>query len=147
MNSVAQYKTWMRVVLSGVLFAFWVIQYEPSGPLRSQEIVAERVGRSGYQAIYIITKTDKYAVLYADEKVKKFLWRLKRGDVISAIVRPGNGIVEAHFNGEKIYGKEDYRRAKDVSKRIGQQGMWAVVVLLLLTFLIKGRAPDKRKVK
>ena len=147
MSSVYQYRIWMRFVLSGVLFAFWVIQYEPSGPLRSQEIVAERVGRSGYQAIYIITKTDKYAVLYADEKVKEFLWKLKRGDVINAIVRPDNGIVEAHFNGEKIYGKEDYRRAKDVDKEIGQQGMRVVVILLLLTFLIKSRAPDKRKIK
>ncbi|MHA6492984.1 hypothetical protein ACX0MV_07005 [Pseudomonas borbori] len=145
MDLVYQYRVWLRFVLTGVLFAFWVIQYEPSGSLRSQRIVTERVGFASYQAIYIITETDKYAVLFADDKVRSFLRSLKKGDVLNAVVRQDNGIVEAHFNGEKIYGQESYRRAKDVDKKIGQQGMSITFLLLLLTFLIKSRAPNERK--
>lgn len=146
MELIYQYRIWLRFVLCGVLFACWVIQYEPSAPLRPQRIVTERVGLASYQAIYVITKTDKYAVLFADKKVKAFLRKLKKGDVLDAIVRSDNGIVEVYFKGEKIYGLDDYRKSRDVYKEFGQQGMRAVSLLLLLTFLIKRRAQDERKI-
>lgn len=129
-----------RVVLAGVIFALFILQYEPRGELSHKKIQFKKVGRSGYAALYLVAQDGKHAILYTDDKVDLALSRLNSNDDIDAMVRPGGGVVELRVNGELIYSRSDYHASKSRDKEIGFWGVIAAGFLLIISFFYKGRA-------
>lgn len=127
----------VRVIFGAVFFAFFIVQYEPQGELVYKKLQLVKVGRSGYSALYIVTREDKYAILYTNEAINRKISRLARGDDIAATIRPGGGIVELSVNGELIYSQSDYIKSRLPDKEIGLRGMLISGVILLVSFIYR----------
>lgn len=119
------------------MFALFVMQYVPNGDLRSATIKFNKIGYSTYLSVYLVGDDQKYAVLVDNDKVDNFLSDYRDGGTVTALLMPGNGIVELRHSGMLLYSYEDYLRLYVEPKKQPRRWMYVVIVMFLTTFIIR----------
>jgi len=105
--------------------------------MRSATIEFDEVARSTYLSVYLMSGDKKYAILVDNEKVNDFLYKYRYGGTVTALLRPGNGIVELRHSGTLLYSYEDYRRLYLEPKKKTRRLMYFTMVLFFITLIIR----------
>lgn len=127
----------LRVVCLGIGLAAFVMQLEPSRNFKAATIVFDGIGYADYRAIYLTDGGASYPILYADERVYRYLFSNIKGGSVDVVLRPGNGIVEMRSGEDLIFSVDDYARAWDRSKSAARKWMFGALVVFFGTFLVR----------
>lgn len=91
----------VRILCLGIALSTFVLQLEPKRDFRLATISFDSVGYADYRALYLTQGEISYPVLFADEKVYRYLFSHMNGGTVKVLLRPDNGIVEMR-SGERL---------------------------------------------